>query len=415
MRVRTRIEGSNKVLHSYYVPPILPGNDVAYHHTTRWKQMTDVSSKWIDRKEVNPCQFFETTLRSSPGIQPWINGYYDDNGVSRPYYGYWDNNAHFYPGSSVLASMTPDPNPLLVSIECINAIKAFRTQIPEELSIANFIYELKDFKELIKGLAETFKDRGKNLKGLTRKDLAKYGNNTFLSYHFAWTPFISDLRKIVALFDKILNRIKYLKSINGKRVKLHYRKLDFYKRELPTKDHPYGDTSEYTSRLECTSLVYNFYSTVDLYCELENLDTVEAKFRATLAALGLNNPFAVVWNAIPFSFMLDWLLPIGSFLELFSLNPFVGKWQLANSTTTTEVVSSCNAYRVFKPQYNSNEKYASYDCKLYNRRLGFPITVDNVFQHLSGLTAHQISLIASIIIGNTVLKDDDKKRRRRSH
>lgn len=31
--------------------------------------------------------------------------------------------------------------------------------------------------------------------------------------------------------------------------------------------------------------------------------------------LGLLNPLQVAWETVPFSFMLDWLLPVGDFLE----------------------------------------------------------------------------------------------------
>lgn len=41
-----------------------------------------------------------------------------------------------------------------------------------------------------------------------------------------------------------------------------------------------------------------------------------------LAALGLSNPALIIWEKVPFSFVVDWFVPIGSFLE--DLDTFTG-------------------------------------------------------------------------------------------
>ena len=38
-------------------------------------------------------------------------------------------------------------------------------------------------------------------------------------------------------------------------------------------------------------------------------------------ALGLTNPFATAWESLPYSFVLDWLLPIGDYLNTFDVGP----------------------------------------------------------------------------------------------
>ena len=43
--------------------------------------------------------------------------------------------------------------------------------------------------------------------------------------------------------------------------------------------------------------------------------TVSNSWLAGLNNLGLINPFTVIWELMPMSFVIDWLLPIGNFLD----------------------------------------------------------------------------------------------------
>ena len=43
--------------------------------------------------------------------------------------------------------------------------------------------------------------------------------------------------------------------------------------------------------------------------------TVSVPWLATLNSLGLINPAAIVWEKVPYSFVIDWALPIGSWLN----------------------------------------------------------------------------------------------------
>lgn len=52
---------------------------------------------------------------------------------------------------------------------------------------------------------------------------------------------------------------------------------------------------------------------------------------ALLSGLGLTNPAYVAWDAVPFSFVVDWFIPIGSYLK--SFDAFVG-FDLGKEWTT---------------------------------------------------------------------------------
>lgn len=46
--------------------------------------------------------------------------------------------------------------------------------------------------------------------------------------------------------------------------------------------------------------------------------TLDSPITATLAGAGLTNPALIAWELTPFSFMADWLLPVGPYLEMLS-------------------------------------------------------------------------------------------------
>lgn len=59
---------------------------------------------------------------------------------------------------------------------------------------------------------------------------------------------------------------------------------------------------------------------------------------ATLAGAGLTNPALIAWELTPFSFMADWLLPIGPYLEMLTSTSGFNKHD--GSTTTTSIHSA---------------------------------------------------------------------------
>jgi hypothetical protein len=42
---------------------------------------------------------------------------------------------------------------------------------------------------------------------------------------------------------------------------------------------------------------------------------IDSRLKAYLAQTGFTNPINLVWEVLPYSFVLDWLLPVGGYLE----------------------------------------------------------------------------------------------------
>jgi len=97
-----------------------------------------------------------------------------------------------------------------------------------------------------------------------------------------------------------------------------------------------------------------------------------------LNELGLINPAYVLWDAVPFSFVLDWFYPIGTFLRHFT--DFVGL-EITDSFTTTYKKATDSASDFYVPSYRSASTAIT-----VNRVLGIPaMRFPTVLQYHHGL------------------------------
>jgi hypothetical protein len=211
------------------------------------------------------------------------------------------------------------------------ALSSMLPSMAKGVSLVNFILELKDFKHLVKGreaLIASFKRTIRRLKGKNReKSLIKLASEGVLLKEFAIDPFISDVSKIIKDLINLESRLAELIRRQGTPQTRHYsipievsgvspgrqyiasnllgsytwsgkvhQIWEFYAREyllLPT----YTATVRYTYRL--------------------NMEYI-TRTRVILDTLGVRLDPSILWNAIPFSFMVDWFVDIQGLLARFS-------------------------------------------------------------------------------------------------
>jgi len=232
---------------------------------------------------------------------------------------------------------------------CVQAFSKQITQVPAKISLYNFLYELKDFKELGKSLSKIpklLKDqslaRHVNLVTKHKKSLpkvvAKSGVDTFLSYNFQWAPFVGDLQTLTKVGENAYKRLDFLRKTNKKDVTVHFSKDDCYTHPSVGQDVLTITFGASKHHYVLRSYECKFTSTWRLYHDLGELDDALSGLRAVYATLGLSNPAKALWNAIPFSFMLDWVGPIGSWLEKAASQPFSGEWVISEVTSSVHEV-----------------------------------------------------------------------------
>lgn len=125
--------------------------------------------------------------------------------------------------------------------------------------------------------------------------------NRWLQYQFGIRPLMGDLYESAQLL-----RNQVVRGI--------YRYDEVYEKGVvPWKNHPVGDFQP--------SLFMEHYR-AKLRCRYRVRDS-QLK---TLNSLGITNPLAVLWELVPWSFAIDWIINVGEFID--SLDALVGIDQL---------------------------------------------------------------------------------------
>jgi hypothetical protein len=256
-------------------------------------------------------------------------------------------------------------------------------QVPTQISIANFAYELKDWKEMIPSFSRNLKE-------------SVTGN--FLGLEFGWKPFVSDLKKIGGLVENVSKRLQYLRDTYGKRVRVSAFgdtpdltiSADAYSNADTSPNDPHFGVRYHRKDYRGTWRAQGY-----LTHQLIGLDDDLTQIKAFTAALGLNNPLRVYWNAIPYSFVVDWLVRIGALLDRLSIQPFQGQWIIEDVTFTYE--EKCTFWIYQRTFYHDepNLFIGTGTIERYYRQLGLPAST--LWLTDAGLDSRQQLLALALI------------------
>jgi hypothetical protein len=178
--------------------------------------------------------------------------------------------------------------------------------------------------------------------------------DSYLGYSFGTAPFIGDLYVLAGLVDSVRKRIEYLKQTWGKPTRLTSTSSDILHlpavRDYQPVDFIGPGFNSFRVYHRDLRVSVKFFGT--LYHRLLGLDTVGGIIRALLAATGFNSPLSVAWEAIPFSFVADWVSNVGHMLYKLRAQPFQGEWSVSNVGYTVRSASSFDV-QYLHDDYNS--------------------------------------------------------------
>lgn len=166
--------------------------------------------------------------------------------------------------------------------------------------------------------------------------------NGWLELQYGWLPLYSDVYGSVKELHEKDDRFKDRYTVSTK-IK---------------SSHGISDTTVTVTEAAGNSCVVEIYLRTRMRQNvLVRLDySLNNPIAATLSELGITNPAQVAWELVPFSFVVDWFLPIGSFLS--ALDAGTG-WTFKGGTTTTTTRSNCTASKrnwTVNSNIPSNEK-----------------------------------------------------------
>lgn len=128
-----------------------------------------------------------------------------------------------------------------------------------------------------------------------------YGARKYLEYAYGWKPLVDDIYGTVQVLKNLGERPLLL---SGSGTSTQQGRFSGGK---------YSDVSH-----SAITLTDEIVENVKVHCKIYGrIDPNHAGLR-TLNQLGLLNPLAIAWDAMPWSFVVDWFLPIGPVFNAFS-------------------------------------------------------------------------------------------------
>lgn len=217
------------------------------------------------------------------------------------------------------------------------------------------------FKDFLKALDVPPKRKHRGTVRVRAKQASAY----WLEYWFGWSPFVSDIFTAVELLDSPYPMVKVSKVSGSTRTILE------------------GLNHKVEEMTRCKITADVSISNPMLY-------------RAS--QFGIVNPALVAWELVPFSFLVDWFIPVGNYLR--SYTDFVG----------LELRDPCHSYQVRGVSHygyrlnRGGPVTTKANFTAFNRFTGMPgpsitVTLPNRLSVTRGATA--ISLLVSLFVKDT--------------
>lgn len=141
----------------------------------------------------------------------------------------------------------------------------------------------------------------KNTKANIRKDIPpspKNLSNHWLEYSYGWRPLISDIYGSMELLAETYHMRKQTKVSASHSIT--YSRYSYLYRRAVSGPNVSSEIAQSTCIRTVRYVVY--YSEDDAFAQI-------------MSKTGLSNPLLLAWELIPYSFVVDWILPVGTYLK----------------------------------------------------------------------------------------------------
>lgn len=335
---------------------------------------------------------------------------------------------------ATLLSTVSSQLPTLSSVQW-NALRAeaLSTMLPSfsgDLSIANAILELKDFRDIgnriyergTRNMSNISRSNGSpprtnledDVNQLRRGNPVKGASGLYLQYMFGWRPFINDVVELYRICSSIDERIRELvRRANSPQQRYYGRWVEgsstSYTTLVSGEDGPLGGfAGDFIPRVKwevvCpASPGIRFHATMRYrYPVPPELTQAGGRAKALLDALGINGNWSMLWNAIPYSFILDWFVKVNRFLSRLRVDNIPIKTEISDFCASAKVVKSFQFVLTDRNQL-SNGTYVYGGKRVtdfvkatrYERKKGIPDLYSSIL--LSGLSPTEFSLAGALV------------------
>lgn len=190
------------------------------------------------------------------------------------------------------------------------------------------------------GIVSTRKFPGGPVGPIRMGDPLKLLANYWLEFVYGWKPLIQDVYASIGALEKFLEKNQWVMAARATGVDPISSSFK-YPRTVGTFGPTHIGVEQHTGVSTCK---YTLYYKRDDHVKI------------FLSQLGLTNPADLVWELLPFSFVVDWFLPIGPWLE--ALHAFDGlvfvkgtRVQHTVETSNLEIGTTYTGHEVGSPFY----------------------------------------------------------------
>lgn len=359
--------------------------------------------------------------------------------------------------NTVRAEGHTDWIPLPDNIDELTAV-ALQNVMPgvkQELSTLNFLIELKDLRRIVpnvqralnfsdalvgivkrirkdfvgnsaKRLPSRLKLASRQLKGGSRTllEATQIGAANHLSYEFGLRPFVQDL---VQAYQGLLGFERTLRSIldrRGRLIRKHFTcdfRAEYLEDPVRTKVitissgqfadrcttipegltgafRGYGSAVEFERYSVCEPA--RFVCVVEYQFDLTPVEEALLPLTLLLDRFGLVPNLSTLWNAIPYSFLIDWIAGVSSYLTRFnSIKAFAPSVRIIRSSRSVLYKRRIRT-RAKSTQDGGTFKFWSYLPDVFESayRRDIDVLTADSFLSTSGLSSRELSLGASLTV-----------------
>jgi len=270
---------------------LVDGGVLGYDYTSKYERIDYRNA----RNQYNPCVHDKFFVDLTPVMRRWRKT------TTNP--DKWDNSNAIYKdtydtleGAFGFASTLSGLDTFDWQNFYQRAIEAMTPTLESGFSLGNFVYELGEIKSLLRWWS-----RGKSY-------LRNLGD-AYLNYSFGLRPFLMDLKNLATGLFTVRDRLIALKAGAGKLNVRRYSEEDGNLTSSVITPHTANDVKrDWTvNHVKYTATMTYTYQYPDIDSDLEGL-------YALLDAIGLNLNPQIIWDAIPYSFVVDWFFNVGDFL-----------------------------------------------------------------------------------------------------
>lgn len=303
-------------------------------YSSKMEEMFDVIGS--QQSDYNPCD--HDKLLSD--IEPL--GYFESKPVAGGAWGQFSFGAGGpYPSQLLQSLRTLDLfEPNYLEDFSISAELHFKKAVDDSTSLINFIIELIELCEgNVKTLKSLSQKMSKALEVFFR--ILKRTGNYWVAWNFAIKPTIRDIYAFLTTYKRALKRLKWLRDRNHKDTKVKYRQAPFIVTgtKVPVGDDWWTGTLyyggepvdtippdwggffiDYEATVRVSSWAHVVFDIDDAFLD----DMFTAVGMIMLVMNGVYNPVKIIWEATPFSWLIEWFTnkKIELLKELGNLSPF---------------------------------------------------------------------------------------------